>query len=34
VKESAFDIMLNMKKLRFKVDENVDKLLWVSQKFK
>lgn len=34
VKESAFDIMLNMKKLRFKIDENIEKLQWVSQKFK
>ncbi len=34
VKESALDIMLNFKELRFKVDENNEKLEWVSQRFK
>lgn len=33
VKESVLDMMLNIKKLRFAVDENVDKLQRVSQRF-
>ncbi len=33
VKESIIDMMLNFKKLRFKVDENVEKLQWISQRF-
>lgn len=34
VKESVIDIMLNFKKLRFKIDESVEKLQWISQRFK
>ncbi len=34
VKESVIDIMLNFKKLRFKIDENVEKTQWISQRFK
>jgi DNA-directed RNA polymerase subunit alpha len=34
VKESVIDIMLNFKKLRFKVDENLDKITLVQQTFK
>ncbi len=34
VKESVIDIMLNFKKLRFIVDESVDMIQWVPQKFK
>jgi DNA-directed RNA polymerase alpha subunit len=34
VKESVMDIMLNFKKLRFKIDENLDKINWVQQTFK
>lgn len=34
VKESIIDIMLNFKKLRFKIDENLDKIQWISQRFK
>lgn len=34
VKESVIDIMLNFKKLRFVVDESVDMIQWVPQKFK
>ena len=33
IKESVLDIMLNFKKLRFSVDENVEKLQWISQRF-
>lgn len=33
VKESVIDMMLHVKKLRFSVQENVDKLQWVSQRF-
>lgn len=33
-KESVLDIMLNFKKLRFKIDENIEKLQWISQRFK
>ena len=34
IKESVIDIMLNFKKLRFKVDENVEKIQRISQRFK
>lgn len=34
IKESVIDIMLNFKILRFKVDENVEKIQWISQRFK
>jgi DNA-directed RNA polymerase subunit alpha len=34
VKESVIDIMLNFKKLRFKVDENIERIQWISQRFK
>ena len=34
VRENVIAIMLNLKTLRFKVDENVDSLQWVSQRFK
>lgn len=34
VKETVIEIMLNFKKLRFKIDENVEKLQWISQRFK
>lgn len=34
VKESVIDIMLNFKKLRFRIDENLDKVNWVQQTFK
>jgi len=34
VRENVISIMLNLKTLRFKVDENVDSLQWISQKFK
>lgn len=34
VKESVIDIMLNFKKLRFNVNENVEKVQWISQRFK
>ncbi len=34
VKESVLDIMLNFKKLKFKIDENIDKITWVEQSFK
>lgn len=34
VKESVIDMMLNFKKLRFIVDESVDNIQWVSQKWK
>ncbi|MBQ7616772.1 hypothetical protein IJS64_02020 [bacterium] len=34
VRENVINIMLNLKTLRFKVDENVDPLQWISQKFK
>ncbi len=34
LKESVIDIMLNFKKLRFKVDENVEKVQRISQRFK
>ena len=33
VKESVVDMMLNIKKLRFKLDEGTDTVQWVSQKF-
>ncbi len=33
LKESIIDIMLNFKKLRFKVDENIDTTHWISQRF-
>ncbi len=33
LKDSALDIMLNFKKLRFKVDSNVEKMQWISQRF-
>ncbi len=34
VKESSLDIMLNYKQLRFKLDSNVEKTQWISQRFK
>ena len=34
MKETVIDTMLNFKKLRFKVDENVEKVQWISQRFK
>jgi DNA-directed RNA polymerase subunit alpha len=34
IKESVLDIMLNFKKLRFKIDENIEKSQWISQRFK
>ncbi len=34
MKETVIDVMLNFKKLRFKVDENVEKIQWISQRFK
>ena len=34
VKETVIDTMLNFKNLRFKVDENVEKSQWISQRFK
>lgn len=34
VKESVIDIMLNFKKMRFKLDENVESIQWISQRFK
>lgn len=34
VKENVINIMLWFKKLRFKIDESVDKLQWIEQKFK
>ncbi len=33
MKETIVDFMLNLKKLRFKVDENSDSLQWVNQTF-
>lgn len=33
VKESVIDMMLNFKKLRFKVDEKVDNIQRISQRF-
>jgi len=33
VRESVMDIILNFKTLRFKVDENIEKNFWVSQRF-
>lgn len=33
VKESIIEMSLNMKKLRFKIDENADSIQWVPQKF-
>lgn len=33
VKENVIDIMLNLKNLRFKVDEKVENIQWVSQRF-
>ena len=34
IKDSVLDIMLNFKKLRFKIDENIEKSQWISQRFK
>jgi DNA-directed RNA polymerase subunit alpha len=34
IKESVLDIMLNIKKLRFTVDENMEKIQRVTQRFK
>ena len=34
VRESVIDIMLNVKKLRFKMDESAEKMQWTSQRFK
>ncbi len=33
VKENVIAILLNFKKLRFKIDENLDKINWLSQSF-
>ncbi len=33
VKESVVDIMLNIKKMRFRVDEDIEDIQWVSQRF-
>ncbi|NOZ44241.1 MAG: hypothetical protein GXP45_03770 [bacterium] len=33
VKETVIDMLLNIKKLRFSVDENVENIHWVSQRF-
>lgn len=33
VKENVIDIMLQLKTLRFKVDENVENIQWISQRF-
>jgi len=32
IKESVIDMLLNIKKLRFKIDENIEDLTWVSQR--
>ena len=34
MKESVLDIMLNFKKLRFSIDENVEQIQWISQRIK
>lgn len=34
VKESVLDMMLNFKKIRFTVDENVERSQWLSQRYK
>ena len=34
VKETVLDMMANFKKLRFTVDENVESLQWITQRFK
>ncbi len=34
VRESVIDMMLNLKKLRFKMDESLDKQIWIEQNFK
>ncbi len=34
VKESVIDMMLNFKKLRFKIDENIEKQQWIPLRFK
>lgn len=34
LKESILDMMLNFKKLRFSVDENMEKIQWTTQRFK
>jgi DNA-directed RNA polymerase subunit alpha len=34
VRESVIDMMLNLKKLKFKMDESLDKQVWVEQNFK
>lgn len=34
VKESVIEMMLNFKKLRFKIDEKAENIQWVSQRFK
>ncbi|MBU0626420.1 hypothetical protein KKG31_07535 [Patescibacteria group bacterium] len=33
VMENVIDIMLNFKKLRFKFDEQLESIQWVSQRF-
>lgn len=33
VKESVMDMLLNVKKLRFKIDENAERVQWHSQRF-
>lgn len=33
VKESVLDMLMNFKSLRFKVDNHIDQITWVSQKF-
>lgn len=34
IKESVLDIMSNFKKLRFKLDENIEQVQWIQQRFK
>jgi DNA-directed RNA polymerase alpha subunit len=31
--ENVIEIMLNFKKLRFKLDENIESIQWISQRF-
>jgi len=33
IKESVIDMLLNLKKLRFRIDESVENLHWISQRF-
>lgn len=34
VKENVIVMMLNFKELRFKIDENIEPIQWISQRFK